>query len=298
MLKAEKLVKRFGEKEALSGLDTTIGHGSVYGLVGPNGSGKSTFLRLISGVYRPDGGSLTLGGEEIYDNPKAKDRVFYLADDLYFPPKATTEDLRKFYRGLYSTWSDERYLKIKKAFPIDTEKRLSTFSKGMRRQAALLVALSANTDYLLLDEAFDGLDPVMRLLLKKLLAEQIAERDATVIIASHNLRELEDLCDQVGLLYQGRLLFEKDLDSLKLGVCRVQAAFDTEPDFKAAGLDIMQKKGHGKLLTLTIRGDAETTLNKINALGPRYAEALPLTLEEVFIGEMEAVGYDSKNILL
>ncbi len=297
MLKAEKLVKRFGQKAALDGLDTEIRRGSVYGLVGPNGSGKSTLLRLISGVYRPDGGTITLGGEAIYDNVAAKDRVFYLADDLYFPPKATTEELAAFYKGLYSSWSDERFAALKKTFPIDTTKRLSTFSKGMRRQAALMVALSANTDYLLLDEAFDGLDPVMRLLLKKLMAEQIAERESTIIIASHNLRELEDLCDQVGLLYKGKLLFERELDDLRLGICKVQAAFDAPVDWDATGLDIMQKKERGKLVSLTVRGSAEEALQVINALEPRFVEALPLTLEEVFIGEMEAVGYDYNNIL-
>lgn len=297
MMKATGLVKRFEEKTALDGLNTEIRRGCIYGLVGPNGSGKSTLMRLMSGVYRPDGGSITLGGEEIFDNIAAKDRIFYLSDDLYFPSKATTDDLMRFYRGLYSSFSMETYEKLCGCFPIDTGKRLSTFSKGMRRQAALMVAISCGTDYLLLDEAFDGLDPVIRLMVKKLLAQQIAEREATVVISSHNLRELEDLCDQIGLLSAGQLMFEKDIDELRLGFCKVQAAYDHPVDWAASGLTILEKKERGMLVSLLVRGTPEETLGKLNALSPRFAEAIPMTLEEVFIGEMEAVGYDYNNIL-
>ena len=217
MLKAENLVKRFEEKTALDGLNTEIRRECIYGLVGPNGSGKSTLMRLMCGVYRPDGGRITLEGEDIFENIAAKDRILYLSDDLYFPPKSTVEDLANFYRGLYSSFSMETYRKLCGCFPLEVKKPLSTFSKGMRRQAALLAALCCHADYLLLDEAFDGLDPVIRLMVKKLIAEEIAERGTTVVISSHNLRELEDLCDQIGLLSAGRLLFEKDLDALKLG---------------------------------------------------------------------------------
>ena len=257
MLKANDLVKRFGDTIALDGLNTEIGRGCIYGLVGPNGSGKSTLMRLMCGVYRPDGGSITLEGEPIFENIAAKDRILYLSDDLYFPPKSTVEELAAFYRGLYS----------------------------------------GHADYLLLDEAFDGLDPVIRLMVKKLLAEEIAERGATVVISSHNLRELEDLCDQIGLLSAGRLLFEKDIDVLKLGFCRVQAAYDHPVDWEATGLSILDKKERGKLVSLLVRGTAEETLAVLEAQRPLFAEALPMTLEEVFIGEMEAVGYDYSNIL-
>lgn len=195
MLRAENLVKRFEDKTALDGLNTEIRRGCIYGLVGPNGSGKSTLMRLMCGVYRPDGGRVTLEGEDIFENIAAKDRILYLSDDLYFPPKSTVEDLASFYRGLYSGFSMETYHTLCGCFPLQTDQPLSTFSKGMRRQAALLAALCCHADYLLLDEAFDGLDPVIRLMVKKLLAEEIAERGATVMISSHNLRELEDLCD-------------------------------------------------------------------------------------------------------
>lgn len=297
MLKANDLVKRFGDTIALDGLNTEIGRGCIYGLVGPNGSGKSTLMRLMCGVYRPDGGSITLEGEPVFENIAAKDRILYLSDDLYFPPKSTVEELATFYRGLYSGFSTETYQKLCGCFPLEVKKSLSTFSKGQRRQAALLAALCCHADYLLLDEAFDGLDPVIRLMVKKLLAEEIAERGATVVISSHNLRELEDLCDQIGLLSAGRLLFEKDIDMLKLGFCRVQAAYDHPVDWEAAGLSILDKKERGKLVSLLVRGTAEETLAVLEAQRPLFAEALPMTLEEVFIGEMEAVGYDYSNIL-
>ena len=297
MLKANDLVKRFGDTIALDGLNTEIGRGCIYGLVGPNGSGKSTLMRLMCGVYRPDGGSITLEGEPVFENIAAKDRILYLSDDLYFPPKSTVEELAAFYRGLYSGFSTETYQKLCGCFPLEVKKSLSTFSKGQRRQAALLAALCCHADYLLLDEAFDGLDPVIRLMVKKLLAEEIAERGATVVISSHNLRELEDLCDQIGLLSAGRLLFEKDIDVLKLGFCRVQAAYDHPVDWEATGLSILDKKECGKLVSLLVRGTAEETLAVLEAQRPLFAEALPMTLEEVFIGEMEAVGYDYSNIL-
>ena len=297
MMKATNLVKRFEEKTALDELNTEIRRGCIYGLVGPNGSGKSTLMRLMCGVYRPDSGSITLEGEEVFENIRAKDRILYLSDDLYFPPKTTIGELMQFYRGLYSGFSAETYQKLCGCFPLEAKKPLSTFSKGMRRQAALLVALSCHADYLLLDEAFDGLDPVIRLMVKKLIAEEIAERGTTVVISSHNLRELEDLCDQIGLLSAGRLLFEKDLDALKLGFCRVQAAYDHPVDWEATGLMILDKKERGKLVSLLVRGTAEATLAALEAQRPLFAEALPMTLEEVFIGEMEAVGYDYSNIL-
>lgn len=297
MLKANDLVKRFGDTIALDGLNTEIGRGCIYGLVGPNGSGKSTLMRLMCGVYRPDGGSITLEGEPVFENIAAKDRILYLSDDLYFPPKSTVEELAAFYRGLYSGFSTETYQRLCGCFPLEVKKSLSTFSKGQRRQAALLAALCCHADYLLLDEAFDGLDPVIRLMVKKLLAEEIAERGATVVISSHNLRELEDLCDQIGLLSAGRLLFEKDIDVLKLGFCRVQAAYDHPVDWEATGLSILDKKERGKLVSLLVRGTAEETLAVLEAQRPLFAEALPMTLEEVFIGEMEAVGYDYSNIL-
>lgn len=297
MIKAENLTKKFDDFAALDGLCTEIASGCIYGLVGPNGSGKSTLMRLMSGIYQPNGGSITIDGEPIFENVKIKDRIFYLSDDIFFLPKSTTDDMAAFYEGLYSTFSRGKYEELKKYFPIDCKKRISTFSKGMRRQSALLTALACGTDYLLMDEAFDGLDPVIRLMIKKLLAEEITNRGITVIITSHNLRELEDLCDQIGLIHKGKLLLQKDLDELKFGFCKVQAVYSTEVDWDATGLTILQKSQRGSVISLLVRGSADDTLATLESLSPIFCEVVSLTLEEVFIGEMEAVGYDYNNLI-
>ncbi len=296
MIDIQNATKRFGSFAALENLNLQIKPGCIYGLVGPNGSGKSTLLRLIAGVYRADEGQVLMDGCPAWEAPDTKDKIFYLSDDLYFPPKSTTEDLFKFYRSMYSGFSDLLCAQLKAVFPIDTTARLSSFSKGMRRQAALLAALSCCPQYLLLDEAFDGLDPVIRLLVKKVLAQQIADREMTVVITSHNLRELEDLCDHIGLLHKGSVLFEQELDELKYGLCKIQAVFQKPVDWPKTGLDLLQVQQKGSMVTLLARGDAESAMRTVQGLGPVFAEPLPLTLEEIFIGEMEAVGYDCNNI--
>lgn len=298
MIKAVNLTKTFDDFAALDGLCTEIDSGCIYGLVGPNGSGKSTLMRLMSGIYQPSLGSITIDGEPIFENVQIKDRVFYLSDDIFFLPKATTDDMAAFYEGIYSTFSREKYQELKKYFPIDCKKRISTFSKGQRRQSALLTALACGTEYLLMDEAFDGLDPVIRLMIKKLLAEEITTRNITVIITSHNLRELEDLCDQIGLIHKGKLLLQKDLDELKFGFCKVQAVYNTEVDWAATGLAILQRSQRGSVVSLLVRGTADDTLATLQSLSPIFCEVVSLTLEEVFIGEMEAVGYDYNNLIL
>ena len=298
MIKAASLVKCFGDFTALSSLTTEIGKGSIYGLVGSNGSGKSTFLRLASGVYMPDGGSIEVDGEPVFENTRVKNRIFFVADDLYFLPQSSMEDMAKFYQGIYAGFSEEKYRKLCGIFPLDPKKKISTFSKGMKRQAALLLGLSCQPDLFLLDEAFDGLDPVMRGAVKKLLADDIADREMTVIITSHNLRELEDLCDHVGLLHQGRILFEREIDELKLGFCKVHAAFPQGVDeeiFKK--LNILQFSRSGSLVNLIVRGTSADASDYLLSQGAVFAEGVPLTLEEVFIHEMEAVGYDYNNIL-
>ncbi|MEG1686423.1 MAG: ABC transporter ATP-binding protein [Angelakisella sp.] len=298
MITANNLTKRFETYPALDGLCTEIESGRIYGLVGPNGAGKSTLMRLMSGIYMPDGGSIEIDGQPIFENVAVKDRVFYLSDDIFFLPKANTNDMANFYSGLYSSFSWEKYNTFKKYFPIDCTQKISTFSKGMRRQSALLTALACNTDYLLMDEAFDGLDPVIRLMIKKLLADEISTRSMTVIITSHNLRELEDLCDQIGLIHKGKLLFQKELDELKFGFCKVQAAYKEQPDWAASGLEILQKTQRGSMVSLLVRGNVEDTLAVIEGYNPLFSETVALSLEEVFIGEMEAVGYDYNNLIL
>ena len=266
--------------------------------MGSNGSGKSTFLRLASGGYMPDGGQVTVAGEPVYENIAVKERIFFVADDLYFLPQSTLEEMATFYKQIYRRFSDTKYKKLCTIFPLDPRQKLGTFSKGMKRQAALLLALSCEPDLLLLDEAFDGLDPVMRGAVKKLLSDDIASREMTVVITSHNLRELEDLCDHVGLLHQGKILFERELDELKLGFCKVHAAFPQGMDDAAlAGLNVMQAVRTGSLVTLVVRGNSAEASDYLLRQGAVFAEGVPLTLEEVFIHEMEAVGYDYNNIL-
>lgn len=297
MIQAIRLTKRFGKLTALDRLSLQVPAGSVYGLVGPNGSGKSTLLRLAAGVYRPDDGQLLLEEQPVYGNTAAKEKLFFLPDDLWFPLGATADEMARLYAGVYRTFDWEEYRRLCDLFPIDPGKGLSTLSKGMRRQAALLLALSCRTPYLLLDEAFDGLDPVIRLTVKKLLFREMESRGITVVISSHNLRELEDLCDHIGLLYQGQIRLERELDELKLGFCKVQAAFEQPVDWEQSGLAILQSRQRGNLLNMLVRGSAEDTLAALEHYHPLFAQAVPLTLEEIFIGEMEALGYDCNSIL-
>ena len=298
MLRAENLVKRFEDKTALDGLNTEIRRGCIYGLVGPNGSGKSTLMRLMCGVYRPDGGRVTLEGEDIFENIAAKDRILYLSDDLYFPPKSTVEDLASFYRGLYSGFSMETYHTLCGCFPLQTDQPLSTFSKGMRRQAALLAALCCHADYLLLDEAFDGLDPVIRLMVKKLLAEEIAERGATVMISSHNLRELEDVCDHVGIMDHGHVLLERSLAQLQDNMVKLQVVFPDGMEDVPAELPVLHASKLGRVHTLIMRMNAQEATERLMAYNPLLVDAVPLTLEEIFIYELGGEDYAVRDIIL
>lgn len=298
MIDVTSLVKKFGNKVALDGITFTIGGGSVFGLVGSNGAGKSTLLRSLAGIYKADGGDILVDGQTPFENSDVKSKIFFIPDYPYFFPQATMEDMADFYSKTYSNWNQQRYQELCSLFPLDRKAKIINMSKGMQRQAALINALAAQPDYLLLDEIFDGLDPVMRQLLKKLLSSDVSERGMSVVIASHNLRELEDLCDHVGLMHKGGVVFEQELDALKLGIHRVQAIFKPLPEPEAfAGLDIIKTETRGSLMNLVIRGGKEEILNRLNELNPVFIELLPLTLEEVFISEMEVAGYDIENIL-
>lgn len=298
MIEVTDLTKKFGSRAALDRISFTIGGGSVFGLVGSNGAGKSTFLRTAAGIYFPDGGKILLDGEVPFENAKVKSDICFISDYPYFLPQATILETAQFYSRIYPGWDPERFDELCGIFPVEKKERISRFSKGMQRQAALICALSARPRYLLMDEIFDGLDPVMRQLLKRIISDEVSARAMTVIIASHNLRELEDLCDHVGLFHRGGILFEKDLDSLRLGVSKVQAVFRPMPEKAAfAPLDILRMDTKGSLVNLVVRGGQQEVLEKLNALNPVFAEALPLTLEEVFISEMEVAGYDIGNIL-
>lgn len=298
MIAITNLTKTFGTVKALDRLNCNINKGSVFGLVGSNGSGKSTLLRILAGVYEADGGTVRIDGRPSFDDQEVKSHVYFISDYPYFFNDSTVENTASLYRRLYPGWDEIRYKQLCSIFPINTKAKIINMSKGMQRQAALILALSCSPQYLLLDEIFDGLDPVVRQLLKKLLMDDVASRGMTVVIASHNLRELEDICDHVGLLHKGGIVLEKELDEMKLGIHKVQAAFSSmlPPDaFK--DIDVIDVQQRGLLYNLVARGDKEEILAKLNALSPVFIEALPLTLEEVFISEMEVAGYDINNII-
>ena len=298
MIEVRNLTKKFNSVNALDGISFSIGSGSLFGLVGSNGAGKSTFLRTLAGIYEPDGGEILVDGKTPFENSDVKSKLFFISDYPYFLPQATLNDMADFYIRIYPNWSKKRYEELCRLFPISAKDKISNMSKGMQRQAALICALAAQPDYLLLDEIFDGLDPVMRQLLKRIVSGEVAQRDMTVIVASHNLRELEDFCDHIGLLHKGGVVFERDLDELRLGSNKVQAVLKPTPDIREfAPLDIVKMENRGSLVNLVVRGSKEEILNKINSLHPIFVEILPLTLEEVFISAMEVAGYDIDNLL-
>lgn len=299
MVLIESITKRFGANTALDSVTLSVSPGCIYGLVGTNGSGKSTLLRLISGVYSADTGRVSIDGDPVYENPEQKQKIFFVSDDLFFPAQATLDDMRQFYRAAYPRWDEGRYQRLCELFPIGDRRKLSTFSKGMRRQAALILALSCAPEFLLLDEAFDGLDPVIRHAVRRIISDMISEYHMTVVISSHNLRELEDFCDRVGLLHHGKLLLECAIDDIQLGFCKVQAVFNPRPNEKLAldGIRILSQELHGSVATLVCAAGEAEALAAVNALSPMLAEAVNLSLEEVFIYEMEAVGYDYSKII-
>ena len=298
MITASNLTKRFGDFYALNNLNCNIPEGCIYGLVGSNGAGKSTLLRLISGIYRADGGSITVDGQPVFDNPPVKNRLVFVPDELYFLPRASMNRMAKLYANVYEHFSREKFEKLTKLFTLNPNANIATFSKGMRRQAATILALCCNADYILFDETFDGLDPVMRNLVKALLYDDVLERKATAVITSHSLRELEDTCDQLALLHKGGIIFESDICNLKTSLFKVQVAFTEAYDkSKFDGISILSYSKHGSVASLIVRGDRAETEAKIKAMQPLLFEILPLSLEEVFVYEMDALGYEFSEVL-
>lgn len=298
MIKAEKLTKRFDEKIALDAIDLEICEGSIYGLIGSNGSGKSTLLRLISGVYMPDGGEITVDGKVVFDNPENKAKVLFLGDTPYFLPQSNIAEMANFFSKLYSTFNWEIYNSLINEFPLEVKAKISSMSKGMQRQAALILAISTSPKYLLLDEAFDGLDPVMRKVLKGLLINGAERNGMTTVIASHNLRELEDLCDRVGLIHNGNIIFNDEIETLKGRLHKVQMAFEKTPETSVfSGLDILKIERTGSLIQAVVRGDSQEISRYISKLSPLFFECIEPTLEEMFLYELEVTGYDVKSII-
>ena len=283
---------------ALSDMSCEIPDGVIYGLVGSNGSGKSTFLRLISGVYRPKKGEITVDGKPLYENPEVKKDIVYVPDDLYFLPQSSMNTMAGFYAAAYEKFSYERFYELTKTFGLDPNANINTFSKGMKRQAATILGLSAMPKYLFFDETFDGLDPVMRNLVKQVIYNDVLERGTTTIITSHSLRELEDTCDQLALLHKGGIAFESDIQNLKTSLFKVQIAFGDEYGRERfEGIEILNYRQLGSVSDLIVRGDKEEIVAKLKAMSPLIIDVLPLNLEEVFIYEMEALGYAFKDIL-
>ncbi len=299
MIEVKNVVKSFDGFHALDGLTMTVPKGAIYGLVGPNGAGKSTILRHLCGAYRQDSGEITLEGAPIYENPAVKTRMAVIPDELYDFGAASTRDMMKFYRGIYPQFDLERYEKLKDAFPaVDQRRPIRRLSKGMQKQSAFWLALSCKPDYLLLDEPVDGLDPVMRRQVWSLLMGDVAERGTTVLVSSHNLRELEDVCDHVGLLSHGKVALERSLSELQGGTVKLQAAFEGEAPQLPQELQVIHTDRVGKVYTYIIRGGAEEVTAQFAQFNPLFTEALPLSLEEIFIYEMGGEDYAVRDIVL
>lgn len=298
MIEIKNLSKAFDKNYALKKLNFQVGDGSVFALVGSNGSGKSTLLRTVSGVYEPTAGEVLVDGKPIFENPQLKDKVYFVADVPFFYNGTTLDNASNLLSKIYSGWSEETYLRLCSIFPIDRRGKLINMSKGMQRQASLILALSAKPKYLLLDEIFDGLDPVIRRLVKQLIISDVSDRGMSVIIASHNMRELEDICDHIAFLRRGTLVVEDDVDEIKTQVHKFQAAFNKEFDQEKiiGGLELLGFKRSGNLISFTAKGNKEDIEKIIREQEPVFMEALPLTLEEIFMCEMEVAGYDIENI--
>lgn len=290
---AENVVKSFDGFRALDGFSINVPKGAVYGLVGPNGAGKTTFIKALAGITRIDSGRITIDGEDVYDNEKLKKRICYVSDDLFFFPTYTLKQTAKFYAGIYPNWSWDEYGTMLSFFKADENRRCRRMSKGMQKQAAIWMALCSKPDIMILDEPVDGLDPVMRKNIWSFIMREVFDRQMTVLVSSHNLRELEDVCDHVGMVHKGQIVLEKALDDVKGSVHKVQTAFSTSfPEELSEKLDILSESRFGSVMTLIVRGNEEEIKSEIGKYSPLILDTLPLTLEEVFIYELGGLGYE------
>ena len=297
MIEVKELQKSFDGFAALRGLNIHVPKSAVYGLVGPNGAGKSTVIRHLAGIYRQDGGEVLIGGQPVYENPAVKEKIAYIPDDIFYFGAASIRDMKNLYRAMIPTFSDVRFEKLREAFPLDEKRAMRRLSKGMQKQAAFWIALSCCPEVILLDEPVDGLDPVMRRQVWSLLLQDVAERGTTVLVSSHNLRELEDVCDHVGIMDKGKMLLERPLAALQENTVKIQLAL---PDGKELpdGLDILHESRTGRLRQLILRGNAGELTAKLAACEPFFMDVLPLSLEEIFIYELGGEDHEIKNILL
>lgn len=299
MIEANNVTKRFSDITAVDDVTLTIEEGKVFGLIGTNGAGKSTFLRMLSGVLTQDEGSIEIDDMKVFENPVCKEKFFFISDEAYFFLNATPDEMMRFYAKCYPSYDTSRYEKLMESFALDRRRKINTFSKGMKKQLSIILGLSAMTKYIFCDETFDGLDPVMRQAVKSLFASDMADREFTPIIASHNLRELEDICDTVGLLHKGGMLMSEDLDEIKGDVHKIQVVFpqDADIDSMLERLRILENEKRGSLLTLIVRGKEKEIKDILSEGNPVFMESLPLSLEEIFITSTGVEGYDIKKII-
>ena len=293
MLEMKNVTKTFGSFTALNDLNMTIPKGTVYGLVGPNGAGKTTAIRHLTGVYRQDQGQVLMDGQPVFENPAAKSRIGYIPDEIFYFPSASLEEMRRFYRGMYPQFDDQLFQKLYDVFKLPQKSAIRRFSKGMQKQAAFHLTICTRPDVLILDEPVDGLDPVMRRQVWSLIMSDVASRGTTVLISSHNLRELEDICDHVGIMNQGKMLLERSLADMQGATHKVQLVGDLPQ-----GLEVLHETAAGRMRTLIIRGEQEQLQQALSAAQPTYFDILPLSLEEIFIYELGGVNNEVKNILL
>ena len=300
MIELKNVSKNFDTIKAIDNISATIEEGHVFGLIGTNGAGKSTLMRLTSGVFRPDQGSILVDGEPVYDNPAVKAKIFYISDEQYFFKNGTPRDMLRLYSAYYPEFDKEKWQELIEKFGLDVNRKVNTFSKGMKKQLSVICGVCANTKYLLCDETFDGLDPVMRQAVKTLFVREIEKRGLTPVIASHNLRELEDICEYVGLLHRGGILFERDLDEMKLNLHKIQCVVKKESILQEIkkDLEVLTLENRGALYTFTVRGKREDVVDYMEGLDLTFYELLPLSLEEIFISETEVKDYDIKALIL
>lgn len=299
MIEMKNISKKFDRFQAVENVNLTIQKGSIYGLIGSNGAGKTTLIKLLAGIYRQDKGDVTIDGASVYENISLKQQIYYIPDQPYFLPQYTTKQMARFYSSIYPSWSEERFQKLAQIFELDVNKKIHTFSKGWQRQSAFILALSAKPDFLILDEPMDGLDPVVRKKVKNLLIQDVADREMTILISSHNLREIEDICDHIGIIHKGTLLIEKELDELKSDIHKVQVAYkEGVPEHLLKNLSLLHSEKRGSVFLFIVRGQEDAIAEQIRKTKPVIFDLLPLTLEEIFIYEMGDIGYAIKDVIV
>lgn len=298
MVEINNLVKEFDGFRALDGADMHVKKGAIYGLVGPNGAGKSTLLRHLTGIYRQNAGTVKIDGEDVYENARIKGKFAFIPDDIFYFMQANAMEMKRFYQGIYKNFDEKMFFRLMEFFPtIDPKKNIRSLSKGMQKQVAFWLAVCIRPELLILDEPVDGLDPVMRRQIWSIIMADVAEHNTTVLVSSHNLRELEDVCDHVGIMHKGKVIIERSLSDLQGSVCKIQVAFQAEMPKLPEGFEVLHMSNTGRVYTLIVKGDPAEAKVQLEKMHPMLIDILPLTLEEIFIYELGGVDYEVKDIL-